>query len=232
MSQCRLRRHSLCGESNRLIPRRRKRIFQVLIVGQPGPAANLGNLHCENHPPSSLTNSPCFPGTLSPAALIYTRFFAHFLNAYITWTAGEFMNDAMRPADATGPIDWRTSSLIPSQSWAWHSMDGRRRRCLPHPPTPSSLEAGTRFGSPHFGSVRGGRRPAAAAGRAHTHPHATDEEEGRAKGFSSRHYYATTESGEAREEETKWKRREREREGRPKNNATVLLRRKNERSKG
>ena len=33
--------------------------------------------------------------------------------------------------------------------------------------------------------------------------------EGRAKGFSSRHYYATTESGEAREEETKWKRRER-----------------------
>ena len=35
------------------------------------------------------------------------------------------------------------------------------------------------------------------------------KEEGRAKGFSSRHYYATTESGEAREEETKWKRRER-----------------------
>ena len=92
------------------------------------------------------------------------------------------MNDAMRPADATGPIDWRTSSLIPSQSWAWHSMDGRRRRCLPHPPTPSSVGAGTRFGSPHFGSVRGGRRPAAAAGRAHTHPHATDEEEGGRKG--------------------------------------------------
>ena len=163
--------------------------------------------------------------------MIYTRFFAHFLNAYITWTAGEFMNDAIRPADATGPIDWRTSSLIPSQSWAWHSMDGRRRRrCLPHPPTPSSLEAGTRFGSPHFGSVRGGRRPAAAAGRAHTHPHATDEEEGR-KGQRIFEQALLCNNG-VRGSERGGNEMEKEREGRPKNNATVLLRRKNERSKG
>ena len=118
------------GEPNRLIPR--KRILKALIAVHP-----TGQLLREL--PSSLLHFRCFSTALNAHAVLPSPIFQCIHNAH--GPAGEFMNDVCdRQTDRPNS---RTSSLIPSQSWAWRSMDGGIRcRCLPLPPTPSSLGAG------------------------------------------------------------------------------------------